>query len=375
MQKKATNGGKKKAHLYGKGVSIYHREDPDRWMCSVTLEDGKRKYISGAVGAEFEECEEKFREGIEQIRKGTLVTASAQALGDYIMKWLEGKRITLKKGVYSRYKNYIKINILPYLGSYQLRKLNEDHVEKWIGDLVKKGLAASSIRIFYRVLSCALKRAVKKKLILFNPCEDVALPRIQEEEMQIFDVKQAKILLASLKGHQHEALVRLVLTTGIRKGELQALRWEDIDLEEGTLKIRRNVVFIPKQGYHENEPKSKAGRRTIPLVSETINALKTYYEQSEKEGLVFRGRGGSYFSPDGISKAWRQILEDAGLPHIRFHDLRHTAATLLLRAGASLKSVQKILGHANIQTTMRYIHLLPEMLVEDVKRLGTLLAA
>lgn len=377
MPKGATKKGKKQPrHLFGKGVSVYFQEGQNRWMCSVKLDNGKRKYISGSVGAEFEQCEEKFRMAIEEVKRGARVNPDNQTIKEYIVSWLEERKIKLKRGTYPKWKNFIEAHVIPDLGSYQLQKFRREHAQVWISGLIKKGLAASSIHIYHRILKAALKDAVKRKIISENPCEDTILPRVEEKEMRFFDPKQTRHLLASIEGHPYEALIALAVTTGMRRGELQALRWEDIHLEEGILNVRRTVVYVPREGYYENEPKTRGSRRIIPLTPEMIQILHRAFAQSEeKTGLVFRGRGGGHFSSKGIGYAWDRILEGAELPKIRFHDLRHTAATLLLRAGASLKSVQKILGHANIATTMKYIHLLPEMLEEDIKRLSALLAA
>lgn len=344
----------------------------------MKLPGGKRKYIAGSVGDPFEACEQKFRLAIEEIRKGTRIDPSNQTLAEYILLWLEERRIALKKGTYPRWRNFIEVHVVPDLGLVKLQKLGREDIQAWIARLLKLGLVPGTIRLYHRILEAALKSAVKRKLIISNPCEDVTLPRMTLEEMKFLDPGQARALLAFLKQSRHprSALIVVAMTTGMRRGELQALRWEDINFKEEVVIVRRTVTHIPHEGYHESEPKTKGSRRQIPLTHEAVQALQALYEQTEAhKGLVFRGRFGSYFSPKGIGYMWEHVLIDAGLPKIRFHDLRHTAATLLLRAGASLKSVQKILGHSDVTTTMKYIHLLPEMLSEDVSRLSALLAA
>jgi integrase len=379
MPEAQTKQGKKKSHFYGKGVSIYYKGDQNRWMCSIRLEDGKRKYVSGAVGAPYEACEDKFKQAIEQAKGGELIPSSTQTLREYIDTWLEEKRITMKKGVYPKWKNYLDNHVIADLGSWKLQKLKREHIQAWAGRMIKKNLAASTIHLIHEIFSLAMKDAVKRGILSSNPCDHVSLPRIEEKEMQFFDPKQARALFGQLRGNEHEALFTLAITTGMRQGELQALRWEDIDFDNSTVQVRRTVVYLAHEGYHENEPKSRAGRRTIPLTQQTLDALRFHkkrQDSTDEDSLVFCGRGqGGYLSSTGMRLAFDRILEDAGLPHIRFHDLRHTAATLLLRSGASLKSIQKILGHASIQTTMRYVHLLPEMLEEDIERLGKMLFA
>lgn len=375
MIRTAPKNRQKKAHLYGKGVSIYFKEDQNRWMCSVKLESGKRKYIAGSVGAPFEKCEEKFRAAIEEIRKGTRVDFSRQTVREYLALWLEEKRIAMKQGVYPVWKNYLDVHVMEDLGPWKLQKLKREQVQAWVGRMIKKKLAASTIRFIHEVLSLALKDAVKRNILVINPCAHVSLPRVEEKEMQFLDLVQSRRLLAIVEQCDplRRALFRVAITTGIRLGELTGLRWGDVDLEEKIIKIRRTVVYLPREGYHENEPKSKAGLRTIPLTPEAVLALRELKAQSQGN-LVFRGSTREGYLSDTTLRKWlRLLLKEAGLPHIRFHDLRHTAATLYLRAGASLRSLQRLLGHARIETTMRYVHLLPEQLYEDVERLGVLL--
>lgn len=368
---------KPRANPYGKGVSIFYREDEDRWICAITLPGGKRKQVSGSVGTSFEEMQSKFEEAIRQARRG--IASSEQTLSEYTISWIEEKQLAIKRATNHSWKGYMRTYVLDDpLGALRLQDITENDVRDWIMRMINKGLAASTIHLIHSILSLSFKLAVRRKMIGANPCEDVTLPRIEEKEMQFLDPKQARHLLSWLKqkAHPHEALIVLAMTTGMRRGELQALRREDIDFDRGVVHVRRSVVHIPGEGYHENEPKTKGSKRAIPLTPETTKVLLSHCEREGiQSGLVFRGRFGSYFSPRGITDAWERILIKAGLPRIRFHDLRHTAATLMLRAGVSLKSLQRILGHSDIQTTMRYIHLLPEMLEEDIQRFGSMLFA
>lgn len=377
MPAKATKKGKNRGHLFGKGVSIYFSKGQDRWMCSMRIEDGKRKYISGPVGATFEECEEKFRIAIEEIKRGTRVDFSGQTLAAYLSSWIEEKRLTMKKGSYPTWKNYLDVHVMEDLGSSKLQKLKREHIQAWIGRLIKKELAATTIHFIFEVLSLALKDAVKRGILSTSPCSHVSLPRVEEKEMQFLDLAQSRRLLIQARQSNLlcKALFIVAITTGMRLGEIMGLRWDDIDLEAKTIQVRRTVVYLPHEGYHENEPKSKAGRRTIPLTSEAVLALNELKEQSQSDIVFYGETEEGYLSATTLRKWLGLLLKEADLPHIRFHDLRHTAATLYLRAGASLRSLQRLLGHARIETTMRYVHLLPEMLWEDVERLGHLLTA
>jgi integrase len=186
------------------------------------------------------------------------------------------------------------------------------------------------------------------------------------------------------RGSRIEALLLVALTTGMRRGELLALRWEDVDFEEGTLYVRRTMNHITGLGYKEGEPKSRSGRRKIVLSDVTIEALREHQKQQKQarakvgekwvdHGIVFCNIYGSFFNPSAVLAMFKQLLRDADLPLMRFHDLRHSAATILAAARVDLKTIQERLGHSTIATTADiYSHVLPKMQQEAVGKIDSL---
>ncbi len=175
-------------------------------------------------------------------------------------------------------------------------------------------------------------------------------------------------------------LLTLALPSGLRCGEMLAFRWADVDLERQTVKVHRTVDYIPKHGYVETEPKTAAGRRKILLPSFVLDMLKRHHVQQlearlkagstwENRDLVFPDLHGGYFNPNYLLRMFKKLLKEADLSHMHFHDLRHSAATILLSMGVNMKVVQELLGHSDIAITLgRYSHLLPSMQKEVVDR-------
>lgn len=222
---------------------------------------------------------------------------------------------------------------------------------------------------------------MRRRRIPYNICRDVTLPRVERPEMLTLSADEAQRLLAQAKGHRLEALLTLALTTGMRRGELLALQWKDIDWKSGSLQVRRSVNRYAGQGFKVSEPKTKQSRRKITLPSFVLEVLKEHRTRQleerlqagstwEDHGLVFSNAYGSYLNPSHLSYDFHKLLKKARLPMMRFHDLRHTAASLLLKMNVSPKMVQEILGHSDIEMTLGiYSHILPGMHEEAMEKM------
>ena len=231
------------------------------------------------------------------------------------------------------------------------------------------------------ILHKALDQAVKWKLIARNVCDDVSLPCQARHERQSLIKEQAQTLLEVAKGHRLEGLLTVALATGMRKGELLSLKWQDINFDDMSLQVRRTVGKF-KGGYKESEPKTLSSRRKVMLPQFVIDALKQHrLHQIEARlqvgtvwidrDLVFCNTNGDYFPLTSLDYQFHKLLQEAGLPRIRFHDLRHSAATILLTMGIHPKLVQELLGHSQIHMTLdTYSHVLPSMQREMMNKLN-----
>jgi integrase len=246
------------------------------------------------------------------------------------------------------------------------------------------GLSAKTIRLVHGILYQSLEAAVRRRRIAYNVCRDVALPRVERQEMLTLSAEQAQWLLVTAKGHRLEALLTLALTTGMRRGELLALQWKDIDWKGGSLQVRRSMNRYAGQGFKVSEPKTKQSRRKITLPVFVLEVLKEHRTRQleerlqagpawEDHGLVFGNAYGNFLNPSHLGTDFHILLKKAKLPMIRFHDLRHTAASLLLKMNVSPKMVQEILGHSDIGMTLGiYSHVLPGMHEEAMDRMDQL---
>jgi integrase len=360
---------RQKRHGHREG-SIYLRKD-GRWVAEITLEDGNRKQFYRKTR---KEAFEALQKALHEQKQGILATGPQQTMKQYLDDWLENvHKPTLRDNSYILYRMLISKHILPAIGHIQLQKLSPQQVQALYARKLQEGYAASTVRAIHRLLHKALSDAVRWNLVSINVCDRVKQPRSAKHNIQPLTKEQAQTLLEAAKGHSLEGLLTLALATGMRRGEILSLRWQDIDFLEKCLYIHHTVNRIGKKGLVESEPKTATSKRKVILPQFVIEALHQQYTLREeiraKAGaewreldLVFSNSLGGYIEPSNLRVMFKRVLKSAGLPDMRFHDLRHSAATLLLSMGAHPKLVQELLGHSNISITMdTYSHVLPSM--------------
>lgn len=370
--------GKQKQRGHGEG-SIYQRKD-GRWVASITLEGRKRKTFYGKTR---KEVQEKLRVALNDQKQGVLATGPQQTIKQYLEQWLEYvHRPAIRLNSYVKYRTALNKHILPALGHIQLQKLTPQQVQAFYAQKLKEGYATETIRGFHGLLHRALDNAVRWNLVARNICDAVSPPRMIKHEIQPLTKEQAQKLLETAEGHRLEGLLTLALATGMRRGELLGLKWQDIDFDERSLQIRRTVTRIAGFGLVESEPKTSKSRRKVMLPQFVVDVLIQHRvhqgEDRLKAGaawqendIVFSNPRGGLIEPAHLLPRFQRLLREAGLPHIRFHDLRHSAATILLSMGAHPKVVQELLGHSQISMTMdTYSHVLPSMQREVMDRLN-----
>jgi len=368
---------------HGEG-SIYHRND-GRWAASLSLEDGKRKTF---YGKSRKAVQEQLKIALHQQQEGALITAPQQTLKQYLEYWLEQvHRQSIRDRTYERYEEIVRLHLVPALGRHPLQKLTAQHLQSFYNKKLKEGLSATTVTSFHNVLHKALDTALRWKLLAYNVCDLASPPRRKHFEMQPLTPEQVQQLLAVARGHPQEALFVLALATGMRRGELLGLKWRDINFATGTLHICRILTRVPTKmpgkGFVEAEPKTEKSRRSILLAPFALEALKNHrlrqLEVKLKAGprwqeheYVFCTSIGTHLHPDRDALLQlKSLLRKAKLPEIRFHDLRHSAATLLLSMGVHPKVVQEILGHSRVTMTLDvYSHVLPTMQQEAMNKLN-----
>jgi integrase len=365
--------------------SIYFRTSDDKWVGSITLENRKRRVFYGKTR---KEVQEKLKVVLREQQQGTLVTAPRQTLAQFLTEWLENsQKQSVRPRTYERYEELVRLHIVPALGRYELQKLSAQHLQAFYAQKSEEGLSATTINHFHNVLHKALDTAVKWNLVARNVCDLVSPPRRKRFEVHPLTLEQVHKLLSVVEGHEMEALFKLALATGLRRGELMGLKWQDIDFDAGVLQVRRILSRVPTKmpgkGYVEAEPKTQKSRRSVVIAPFALEALQQHRERQREAKLqvgtawqehdyVFCTSIGTHLNPTrDMLDQLKALLKKAGLPDIRFHDLRHSAATLLLSVGVHPKEVQEILGHSQISITMDvYSHVLPGMQQDAMSRLN-----
>ena len=354
--------------------SIYRRTD-GRWVGQYlvhTAKGPKYRYLYGKTRAVVAE---KLTKAMADRDSGLIFDAGKMTVGEYLDRWLAVTvKGTVRTSTYERNEEIVRLHIKPSPGRVGLKKLTPAHVRGLYREKLDSGLAPATVRRIHSTLHKALSQAVSDGIVPRNAAH-VKAPRPAPEEIRPLSEDEARAFLEAARqsGERFEALYVLAITTGLRRGELLGLRWDDADLELGTLRVGR--ALVREGGRHTlGETKTRRGRRQINLTPRTVNALKAHRKKQLEEkmrlaglykdhSLIFASGVETPVNPENLVKrSFKPLLKKASLPEIRFHDLRHTCATLLLSRGVHPKLVQELLGHATIAMTLdTYSHYLPSM--------------
>jgi integrase len=344
------------------------------WMARYTVQTPtgrKRKVIYAKSQAE---ARRKLTEALANRDKGFTYDAEGLTVEGYLARWLEDSvRGSVKATTYQSYASLVRLHICPTLSGTKLATLTPAHVQTLYRTKLDEGLAPKTVKYIHTTLHRALRQAVRWGLVPRNAAAEADPPRVSTPEMSPLSPIQARTLLQAAKGNRLETLYVLAVSTGMRQGELLGLGWEDVDLEAGVVRVRRTLT-LAKGGPRLTEPKTKGSRRSIRLTASAVEALERHRECQEAEraargdgwnawGLVFCTRRGTPIRRDNLhDEHWKPLLRRAGLPDIRFHDLRHTCATLLLTKVVHPKIVSEMLGHSSITITLdTYSHVIPSL--------------
>jgi integrase len=316
---------------------------------------------------------EKLSKAVSDRVGGLVFDGDHETLEAYLRRWIdEVLRGTVKQSTLENYTYIARLHIIPELGRVRLRALKSRDVRRHYREKLDVGLSPRTVQIIHTVLRKALQQAVRDDVLPRNFCDAVTAPRQTKKEMQPLTPEQAKRLLENVREDRLRALYVLAITAGLREGELLVLRWEDVDLERELLQVRRQLTRT-RDGLSFTAPK-RGKARVVRLTDMAIAALKAHRATQNEEraragslweetSLVFTSTIGTPVDVGNLTYlSFRPLLKRTNLPRIRFHDLRHTCATLLLSKGTHPKIVQEMLGHANISMTMdTYSHVLPDM--------------
>src|SRR5437763_1331067 len=302
-----------------------------------------------------------------------------RSLRHYLTEWLAHARGRVRATTHQGYEGVIRLYALPALGEVALHDLTPLHLQRLYGSLLDphRGLSAGTVLNLHLVLTQALGQAVRWGILQVNPAAGAQPPRPVRPEPVVVDPALASRIVASFRGTPVEVPAMMALSTGMRRGEILALRWKDLDPGLTCAQVRRTLHTTSGHlGF--SEPKTRRSRRAVALPGMLRPHLERHREEQENRrsdsrswqdlDLVVEGGDGGPLNPDTLSSRWRLFLRRSGLPHVRFHDLRHAHATLMLLKGVHPKVVSERLGHASVGITLDlYSHVLPSMQSEAVR--------
>jgi integrase len=358
----------------GNGEGSITRRKDGLYMGRYTVQTAAGTKRKALYGKTRQEVAEKLTRAMADRDDGFVFDADNLRVGEYLERWLVDSVLdTVRPTTYERYEQLVRIHLRPALGGMKLKNLTPVHVRRLYREKLEAGLSARTVQYFHVTLHKALKQAVQDGLIPRNATEAVKAPQVRREEIRPLSAEQVKMLLETACGDRLEALFVLAIHTGLRQGELLGLKWEDVDLESCALRVRRTLATA-KGGSILMAPKTKGSRRSVKLTQGAVDVLRSHLQRQlqeiDKAGSLWRENGMVFASEIGeplnrhhlTSRHFKGLLKRAGLPEIRFHDLRHTCATLLLSKNVNPKIVSEMLGHASIAITLdTYSHVLPNM--------------
>ena len=359
-----------------------------RYTAGYHPETGKR-IIKNVLGKTQAECKAKLKKAIEESQSLDVGRADEYTVAAWLRTWFElYAKPHIRPSTMNYYHRNIEQHIIPAIGDIPLNKLTTRDLQKLCNDLQsngrlrkvqkkeKPGLSNSTVRGIHMMLHNALDRAMKEKLILSNPTENCIIPKIEKQEMKILRPDPISSYLNAAQRRNALPMFYLELVSGLRKGELTALLWSDLDIQNRTISVSKQYVKNPNGELALTRPKTETSVRKVSIPQEAVDLLISEHDKHPDNPYMFPSPiTGEMYYPDSIVNLHKKILKDAGLPHIRFHDLRHTFATLALQNGVDVKTVSSMLGHYDAGFTLRtYTHATRQMQQKAAEKMGSFMA-
>jgi integrase len=366
--------------------------------------DGKRRrrwHSDPATGSAFttrRAADEYCASLVVATGQGTYVTPSHLTTGQWLTRWLDAATDRLRPSTWASYEKNLRVHVLPTLADVPLQQLTTHHLDELYARLRREGRATTrgkgeglsprTVRYVHTIVRAALKDAARKGLVVRNVADQATPPAARQPGggMATWTAPELARFVAGTTDHPLHPVLVLLAMTGMRRGEALGLRWSDVDLDRGRVYVSRTVGKVAGRVV-EGDTKTAAGRRSVALDPQLVELLDQHFQHQAAErdlvgvgyvdrGLVFASPTGDYLYPEGVSRLFKDLSRELGLPVIRLHDLRHTWATLALQAGVHPKVVQERLGHSTVTVTLQtYSHVLPAMHDEAAATVANLVRA
>ena len=346
-----------------------------------------KQIFKSVLGKTQAEVKEKLKKALVEAGQIDFTKSGKYTVGTWMDEWFENvAKIKVRPSSHQTYRGYIDNHIKPNIGSIPLEKLTTMDLQKLYRTLLTKGrverieaenqpsgLSAKTVRNINQVISSALDLAVAQKIIPSNPTDACELPKVEHREMQTIPEEQLQAFLAEAKATGVYEMYYIELATGLRRGELLGLKWQDIDWKNGIIKVRRQIARVDGQ-IVEAPLKTKNSYRTVTISPQAIEVLKQQKAKTHDQ-YVFPSPNGGPISPDSVNNMLKRVLARAGIPKVRFHDLRHTFATIALQNGVDIKTVSGMLGHFSTGFTLNtYAHVTTAAQKEAAQTMGNVLS-
>ncbi|MGD8191845.1 tyrosine-type recombinase/integrase [Brevibacillus ginsengisoli] len=363
----------------------YFRKRGSTWSFTVDIgrkPDGSRHQKTKSGFKTKKAAEQSCAEMITQLSKGDYFEPSKKTLQEAIVTWLETTlKPSLRVSTFDNYSKAILKRIIPALGRFKLKEIQTEHIQSFYMSLTDEGLSPEYIRYLHSIIKSFFKHQVRLQNIQKNVVEFAVPPRIKRKEQKTWTIEEAVKFLetAGNTNKTYYIIYLLALYTGLRKGEILALRWKDCDLTQGKISVR-NTLYYSKGKFDFLEPKTSRSNRLISIPETVISELKLHYQEQERHkqelvniyqdyDLIATNEIGLPIHPRSLTGHFRQTIRSAGVPLIRFHDQRHTHATILLKIGEHIKIVSERLGHSNSAMTLNvYSHVTPDMQIGAARK-------
>jgi len=355
-------------------VRIYQGRDP---------ETGTRKYLNQTIHGPFREAQRFLNLKLQQRDLNRTPRAAAITLNQFLDQWLAtSAKPRLRARTFHDYESLLRLYIRPVLGTRLIGTIGQMDMQGIYAQMFGRGLSARTIEYTNAVLESAFRQAVRWRMLAEDPCAGVDLPRAKRKEMEALSVEECRRFLSVAEGSERYPLFALALTTGMRPSEYLALKWSDIDWKRGAARVSRTIQ-VSGTGWAFDDTKRKRSRRVVKLQGFVLAALEILNEKQAMGGegnccpaneLIFVTESGTPLRQKVVKREFRRLLSRAGIRPVRLYDLRHTAATLGVAAGVSVKVISDQLGHASISFTLeRYSHVLPSIQDEAAAKVERLL--
>lgn len=349
--------------------SLYWSKTQHTWVGKITLPDGRRltkrnKDKKVIVAWLFEQ-----RKAITEHRTPLNSNVSFNEFADKFLSDVAAH--TMREKTYISYESYLRLHIRPTLGRLKLTEIQPHHIQRLYSQKLADGLSKKTVLHIHTYLRRVLNQAVKWELIHRNPCQSVTPPKVDKRTPSVWTVEQAQSFLRATAEHRWHAIYLIALTSGARRGEILGMEWQNLNWARSTITISKTIVEV-KGVAKVSDPKTRQSRRTITLPDIVISTLRPLRQEG---GYIFQSQIGTPVHPRNLLRHFYSVLDELDIPRIRFHDLRHTCATLLFADGVHPKKVQELLGHSSIVQTMDvYSHVIPGMDSETADRMDKMFA-